>query len=43
MTRAGLYRSVEKQRLLKPGSDLERFLFAYYQPDFELYAAASRA
>lgn len=43
MTRAGVYASVEKQRLLKPGSDLERFLLAYYQPDFELYAAANRA
>jgi hypothetical protein len=40
MTRIGLYGSVEKQRLLKPGSDLERFLQMHYQRDFELYAAA---
>lgn len=43
MTRAGLYGSVEKQRLLKPGSDLERFLKMHYQRDFELYAAARKA
>jgi hypothetical protein len=40
MTRIGLYGSVEKQRLLKPDSDLERFLKMHYQRDFELYAAA---
>lgn len=43
MTRAGLYGSVEKKRLLEPGSELERFLNRYYQRDFELYAAARKA